>query len=114
MYSFCKGFEKATFTQGGGSLVGCNVCHFPGARFAQTTVYPWYCSYLPRSDPLRQKRPGPEMYNYDVCNMPPPRKKSYAEYCTNGTAFLDKTPREKKEEKSVDGVKGKILLTSHE
>ena len=52
-----RGFEQVTKTQGGGSLAGCNSCHFPGFRFAQTCVYPFYSQYLPADDTRRLKRP---------------------------------------------------------
>ena len=45
-----KGFEQVTKTQGGSSLVGCNVCTFPGLWVGHgksgSVVYPFYSRYL--------------------------------------------------------------------
>ena len=103
-----RGFESVTKTQGGGSLAGCNACHFPGLRFANTSVYPHYSSYLPENDNRRLKRPvnvpnHSLMYNIANNIVKPPIDRSYDEYIAAGQAF---NHRKDKRILAVDGVKG--------
>jgi hypothetical protein len=103
-----RGFEQVTKTQGGGSLAGCNACQFPGFRFANTSVYPFYSRYLPADDTRRFKRPlrvpnSSLMYNLEKEESEKPAERSYAEYIHNGTAFLNRADQRIL---AVDGVKG--------
>jgi len=102
-----KGFEKATFTQGGASYSGCNACNFPGVRFGRTMVYPWYASYLNIDDKRRSKHPTQYCYNIGDCTLPVPLTRSYNDYETSGSAFLSLSPEERSAKgANVNGVKG--------
>ena len=103
-----RGFESVTKTQGGGSLAGCNACHFPGVRFAMTSVYPHYSSYLPADDKRRMRRPvnvpnQSLMYNLGHNISEPPEDRNYEDYIAAGRSFINRTD---KKILAVDGVKG--------
>ncbi len=104
-----KGFEKATFTQGGASYSGCNACTFPGVRFGRTMVYPWYASYLDIDDNRRSKHPSQHCYNIEECTLPAPRARTYSDYVASGAAFLALPDNERFTDGAhVNGVKGNI------
>ena len=74
---------KALKTQGSGSLVGCNLCSFPGIRVGGACVYPGYRRYLLPDHPWRTRRQTPNLNETQFhCDetLGPPEQFNYSRY----------------------------------
>lgn len=100
-------FEKFTCTQGSKSLVGCNVCKFPGQNFASAIVYPGYRRYLPLDDPRRDLnkthryiQQSSNEYHFIAQELrPPPEMRTYEEYIANSNIYESAKKSNKKKKK---------------